>query len=233
MPANGLSGMLPGMSFRSFLRAPGAMVVAALVLALALALPRASPGNTAVDLANAVFLVAKRHMRDPRFRETVLLVTQPRQGGPFGVIVNRPLRHRLAEVFPSHARLRAAQGVLYLGGPVARDGILFLVRTASPPARAVHVLHNVYLTADVKWVEARLERGGPVQGLRVFAGYAGWAPGQLQSELARGDWYVLPADAATIFEKDPSRIWPDLVERALARPARAGPRAGSAVLAAS
>jgi putative transcriptional regulator len=55
----------------------------------------------------------------------------------------------------------------------------------------------------------------------VYAGYAGWAPGQLQREMERGGWHVQPADAETVFEKDPARIWPELIEQATAKRTRA------------
>lgn len=174
-------------------------------------------------VANGIFLIAKREMRDPRFQQTVVLVTQPPQGGPFGVIINRPLDHPLAEVFPDQAPMKGRKDVLYFGGPVGRDGLMFLVRTSKPPAHAVHVLKDVYFTGDVKWIETLLKRPAPTQGLRVFAGYSGWGPGQLQNEIQRGDWHVLPADATTIFEKDPARIWPELIKRATSHQTRASP----------
>jgi putative transcriptional regulator len=172
----------------------------------------------AAEVANGIFLIAKREMKDPRFQETVVLVTQPPQGGPFGVIINRPLDLPLSEVFPDQATMKGKKDVLYFGGPVARDGLVFLVRTPKPPARAVHVLKDVYFTGDVKWIEGLLRRSEPTQGLRVFSGYSGWAPGQLQNEMQRGDWHVLPADAESIFDKNYTRVWPELIERASARP---------------
>lgn len=172
-------------------------------------------------MANGIFLVAKHEMKDPRFRETVILVTQPPEGGPFGVIVNRPLTHLLSEVFPKQAALKGTKDVVFRGGPVAPENVLFLVRTSEPPARAVHVLKDVYFVGDADWIDALFKRPDPTRGVRVFAGYSGWGPGQLQNEMERGDWYVLPADTETIFEKDVARIWPDLVERASARPTRA------------
>src|SRR4030095_5800059 len=152
----------------------------------------------ATEVANGIFLIAKREMKDPRFQETVVLVTQPPQGGPFGVIINRPLDLPLSEVFPDQATMKGKKDVLYFGGPVARDGLVFPVRPPKPPARAVHVLKDVYFTGDVKWIEGLLRRAEPTQGLRVFSGYSGWAPGQLQNEMQRGDWHVLPADAARL-----------------------------------
>ncbi len=172
----------------------------------------------AAEMANGIFLVAKHEMKDPRFKETVLLVTQPPQTGPFGVIINRPLNHPLSEVFPEQPKLKDRKAVLYFGGPVSSQGVMFLVRTSTPPERAVHVLKDVYFTGDREWIEALFKRPDPLRGLRAFAGYSGWGPGQLQNELQRGDWYVLPADANTIFDKDPARIWPDLIQRATARP---------------
>lgn len=170
--------------------------------------------------ANSVFLVARRGMPDPNFRETVVLVTHPQRGVPFGVIINRPLDHRLSEVFTDHESLKGRKDVVYFGGPVARDGLVFLVRAAKPPARAIPVLKDVYFTADSDLVDELLKRPDPTQGLRVFAGYSGWGPGQLQHEISRGDWHLLPADAETVFEKEHSRIWPELIERATIRRTR-------------
>jgi putative transcriptional regulator len=170
--------------------------------------------------ANAIFLVAARDLEDPNFRETVVLVTQPRQGGPWGVIINRPLDHRLSEVFTDQESLKGRKDVLFFGGPVAQDGLVFLVRSATPPPRSVPLLRDVYFTGDADWIESRLKRADPTRGLRVYSGYAGWAPGQLQSEMERGGWHVHPADADTVFEKDPARIWPELIERATAKRVR-------------
>jgi putative transcriptional regulator len=69
------------------------------------------------------------------------------------------------------------------------------------------VAEGLYLTTNAALLEKRLRSSGSGEGMRIFLGYAGWAPGQLQAELMRGDWYTLEVDAKTIFEKDPKRIW--------------------------
>lgn len=178
------------------------------------------PAAAAESEANAIFLVAKREMRDPRFRESVVLVTQPREGGPFGVIVNKPLEHRLAEVFPDHETLKGRKDVIYFGGPVAPQGLVVLLRAETPLPNALRVLRDVYFTGDPDVIDGLLQRANPTQGLRVYAGYSGWGPGQLQNELARGDWHVTPADAETVFDKDPARIWPELEKRATTKHTR-------------
>lgn len=164
--------------------------------------------------ASGIFLVAKREMRDPRFRETVVLVTQPREGGPVGVIINKPLAHSLAEVFPEYVGLKNRKDVIYFGGPVAPQGPVVLLRAEKAPANSLRVLKDVFFITDADVVDGLFKRKDPTRGLRVFAGYSGWAPGQLQGELARGDWHVVPADSETVFDKPAGDIWPELEQRA-------------------
>lgn len=171
--------------------------------------------------ASGIFLVATDEIRDPNFRETVVLVTQPQRGGPFGIIINRPLNHRLSELFPDSEALKNRKDRVYFGGPVARQGLVFLVRSAEPPERAIRVLKDVYIVADPEAIEGLLKRPGLTRGLRVYAGHSGWAPGQLQNEITRGSWYIVPADAETVFEKDAASIWPELSRRAALRKTRA------------
>lgn len=183
---------------------------------LCAALIAVADAAAAEQSANGIFLVATSALRDPNFRETVVLVTQPSQSGPFGVVINRPLDRRVTDVLPGYKSKRPRE-VVHYGGPVARDAVVFLVRTADPPARAIRVLRDVYITGDRETAESILDKGAPGRALRVYAGYSGWAPGQLQHEISRGSWYVLPADAETIFEKDPGKIWPELSQRAALR----------------
>ena len=193
-------------------------LICLVLLATMLSAPLRALG--AENMANAVFLIASPALQDPNFRETVVLVTHPREGGPWGVIINRPLDHRLSEVFTEYETLKNRKDVLFFGGPVAREGLVFLVRSLKPPPRAVPVLHDVYFISDIDWIDGLLQRPEPTRGLRVYSGYSGWAPGQLQREIERGGWHVLPADAATVFDKDPARIWPELIKRAATRQTR-------------
>ena len=175
----------------------------------------ASPAAIAAeDAANSIFLVARRGLPDPNFREAVVLVTKPQVGAPIGVIINRPLEQRLSEIFTEFETLKKRKDVLYFGGPVKPDGFVFLVRARERPAGGMSVLKDVYFTGDIELIEKLLKRKNPTEGLRVFAGYSGWAPEQLQREIARGDWHILPASAETVFQKDPRRIWEELIKRA-------------------
>ncbi len=159
----------------------------------------------------AVFLVAAEQIRDPNFAHSVVLLTYESGGQPFGVIINRPLHHRLDEIFPEHPQLRDRHEELYFGGPVARGALVFLLRSADPPPHGIPAFGDVYFTGDVAWINTLAQ---PPKDLRVYVGYAGWTGAQLQNEIQRGDWHVVPANAETIFREDPESVWPALNARA-------------------
>ena len=177
---------------------------------------RDAPGAV---IANGVFLVAQPSLTEPTFRRTVILLTQPPGSGPMGIIINRPTDQTLADVLPQHPALAAQTQPLYFGGPVARQGLVFLVRTQVAPPRSLRVLDDVYLMTDAAWVEqalaAGLPAGVPKIEVRVYAGYSGWVPGQLQNELKRDGWYIVPAGSAAIFEGDLNKLWAELARRAV------------------
>ena len=202
---------------RSFLSLPQILPRLVWVAAMLSAAPLA---GAAESMANAIFLVAKRGLADPNFSETVVLVTHPPQGAPWGVIINRPLEHRLSEVLTDYESLKGRKDVLFFGGPVTREGLVFLVRSPKAPPGATAVLRDVFFTADTDLIDSLLKRPDPTHGLRVYSGHSGWAPGQLQQEIARGGWYVVPADAETVFEKDPPLVWPELIRRATTKQTR-------------
>ena len=182
------------------------------LLSVLLALPIS--GTAAEDDANGIFLVAREGMRDPNFKEAVVLITKPKGGGPFGVIINRPLELRLSEIFAEFDSLKDSKDVLYFGGPVKPNGFVFLVHSRERPPRGLSVLKDIYFTGDTDLIEKMLNRSKPTEGLRIFVGYSGWGPGQLQREIARGDWLILPANAETVFGKNPKGMWRELIERA-------------------
>src|SRR5258708_11849352 len=141
-------------------------------------------------LANGVFLVAKPDLLDPNFQETVVLITEPGVGvGPLGVIVNRPFGARLSEVVPDAPTLPEKFDAIYGGGPVARNRLLFLVRTQQRPERSLRVLADVYLSGDPPVLE-QVKRG-EVTAFRAYAGHSSWAPGQLQREILTARWDVV------------------------------------------
>lgn len=176
----------------------------------------AARGGHAQEIANGVFLVAQPTMTNATFRRTVILITQRPDGGSLGVIINRPTDVPLKLALSEYPQLAALPQTLHFGGPVQPQTMLFLVRAAAPGPYALPVLRDVYLTTDAQAVNDAVAQY-PV-AVRAFTGYAGWAPGQLRSEMQRDGWYILPADSASIFDKSPQELWPELARRAVLRP---------------
>ena len=152
---------------------------------------------------NGILLVAKPSLTDPNFRETVVLVTQARDASTVGVILNRPTQRR-------HAKTGA---VVYAGGPVMREVMLALFRAErAPSASAFRVTQSVYLSMHPANIDALPSYPG--QRLRVFTGFSGWAPGQLQRELDLDGWFVLPVTEEVLFREDARGLWKEMVEKA-------------------
>ncbi len=173
--------------------------------------------------ANGVLLVAKPELADPNFARSVVLVTQTPDGGTVGVILNRPTELKLSQFLSSDdLPTQNYRAPIYLGGPVMRQALVALfVSESTPPAAAFHVLKNTYLTMHPDNIERLL--ADPKARYRVYAGFSGWAPRQLESEVMRDSWYMLPADEATVFRDKPEALWDELLERAK----RLGPRAAN------
>src|ERR1700682_4928888 len=127
----------------------------------------------------SILLVARKNLPDPFFRDSVVLITQSPGGPPIGVIVNRPTEVPLSRVFPDIERLRTRDEKLFFGGPVLPEQLVAVFRAAVPPTAAIEVLDGVYMTSSRELFRELLACENPVDGLRVFAGYAGWASGQL------------------------------------------------------
>jgi putative transcriptional regulator len=165
------------------------------------------------DEANSILLVAKPELQDPNFAQTVVLVTRHRGGGAVGVVLNRPTATRLSEVFPARKELTGRPDVLFSGGPVSRGTLVLVFRSADRPANALRVLDDVYMSLDPAVFE-RIIAQPDGAAFHLYAGYAGWAPGQLEVEIHHGGWLVVEPDAGTLFGMAPDTMWPTLHERA-------------------
>lgn len=188
-----------------------------LVLLFGLALP--TFGDDAQPM-KSILLVARKNLPDPFFRDSVVLVTRSGGSVPVGVIVNHPTDVPLSRVFSDIERLRSRDETLFFGGPVMPEQLLVVFRAAVPPTAAIEVLDGVYMSLSRELLRGLLGRENPVEALRVFAGHAGWAPGQLESEVARGDWHLVTADARMVLEMEPEKLWKELERRASATTVR-------------
>ena len=177
-----------------------------------LGLALAGPAAAQVGPPNGLLLVASPGLQDPRFRQTVVLVTQAPDASTVGVILNRPTQVKLSELRGDALGERHGEP-LYFGGPVMERAVIALFKSAEAPARAVfHVHRSIYLSMHPEIIEPLL--AAPPARLRLFAGFSGWAPRQLQGEFERKDWHVLPVTEDVLFRSNPAGLWEEMLGRA-------------------
>lgn len=163
-------------------------------------------------------LVATPALTDPNFRRTViLLVEHEATEGTLGVVLNRVSEVPVGNVLPSWAELASEPSMVFHGGPVALDSALCLAALSGEEeplgwrslegSPAVERLGLVDLDAPPEVLAAELD------ALRVFAGYAGWGEGQLESEIREGAWYVLPPEPGDPFVVEPEQLWRNVLRR--------------------
>jgi len=172
---------------------------------------RENPSQQALVPEKGVFLVATAGMQDPRFRRSVVLLLEHGENGTLGLIVNKVTEISLPQVLPDLKESGQESNLLFFGGPVGLDGILFLTRNAEPPERAEHVMEDVYYSGDRNLLKEFLKQNKGAGELRVFLGNSGWSPGQLAAEIAEGAWRLVRGDSDTLFERDLDDLWPDLI----------------------
>ena len=162
-------------------------------------------------ITRGTFLIATPHLRDPNFRQTVVLICEHGSGGSLGLVINRRTDQHIMEVLPQATGLHEKVGLVYVGGPVQKDNLLVLHRMGREVPDARQIFDGVCLGGDLAALEEASAEGQEEDLIRVYMGYAGWAPGQLQFELSTGSWIVLPADLKMVFARDPLHVWPTIL----------------------
>ena len=164
-----------------------------------------------LELGKGIFLVATPQLRDPNFRQTVVLLCEHGDEGALGVVVNRPTAMSISEALPQVPIMEGASHVLYAGGPVQTNHVMLLYRVDELPDNSHHVFDGVCLGGDMAVVERILTGPRTKDSFRAYLGYSGWGPGQLESEMKTGSWITLPADSTMVFEKNPAEVWREIL----------------------
>jgi putative transcriptional regulator len=179
-----------------------------ILLALLLLAALASPARAQDD--DAMLLVAHPAFRDMDYRQTVLLAAPAPNGGHVGVILNRPTRRSLASLFPEHEPSKKVIDPVNYGGPFSRGALVAIVRGDTAPGNGtVPLMKNLYMAFRANTIDQIIE--SKPNDARYYVGYVGWRPGELKTELDRGIWSVLGADADVIFRKDMENLWEELL----------------------
>ncbi|MFL5820556.1 MAG: YqgE/AlgH family protein [Solirubrobacteraceae bacterium] len=155
-------------------------------------------------------LIAGPDLLDPNFHRSVVLIADHGDEGAMGIVLNRRSEHTVEEAVPDLGELVDPTERVHVGGPVQPTGVVVLAEFDDPSEAAATVLGDVGFVAagsDMDGLPAITRRA------RVFAGIAGWGPGQLEAELERDDWIVEPAEREDLFSHDPDRLWSAVLER--------------------
>lgn len=164
-------------------------------------------------VTKGVLLVASPSLNDPNFHHTVLLLVKHGPEGALGLVLNRSTNVLLSQALPNLTGLSGTDHRLSVGGPVEPTRLLLLFRLEEPSTETRPVIDGLYVGGTPALLERVLTEAKPTERFRAFAGYAGWAPGQLEFELHQGSWGVLPLEGVDIFGKNQASLWQDSVAR--------------------
>jgi putative transcriptional regulator len=167
---------------------------------------RAAPYSAQERLSVGKILVANEKLGDPNFAQSVILIVQfDKEVGSVGLIINRQTEIPVSRVFPKMKQ--AAKDPVYMGGPLEITGVQALLRLPEKANQAMHVTADTYVTASEELIEKSVVSRTDPSKFRLYLGYAGWAPGQLEAEIQVGAWSLISSDGGIIFDRDPESLW--------------------------
>jgi len=162
-----------------------------------------------VESLRGHLLIAGPRLLDPNFWRTVVLVGEHTEEGALGVVLNRSSETTVDEALPELALLAEEMGTVHVGGPVQPSAVVVLADFVEADDAESLVVESVgFLPAEIE-----PDTLGELRRARVYVGYAGWGPGQLDGELEDGSWIVEPARSDDVFTDDPEGLWSDVLRR--------------------
>ncbi|MFD0425596.1 YqgE/AlgH family protein [Streptomyces parvus] len=167
---------------------------------------------TEVSSLTGRLLVAAPALTDPNFDRAVVLLLDHDEEGSLGVVLNRPTPVGVGDILASWAALTGEPDVVFQGGPVSLDSALGVA--VIPGGEGPLGWRRVHGAIGLVDLETPPELLGPALGsLRIFAGYAGWGPGQLEGELTEGAWYVVESEPGDVSSPRPEQLWRAVLRR--------------------
>jgi putative transcriptional regulator len=168
-------------------------------------------GAAMAESLRGQLLLSSPNLFDPNFRRTVVLIAEHTDAGAMGLILNRPAEATVGEAVPDLEWIAARSDIVYAGGPVAPDSVIVVAEFDDPELAAAMIVDDLgFIPATGSGHEAL---AAATRRTRVFAGHAGWGPGQLDGEMDEGAWIVEPARADDVFSEEPQELWGRVMRR--------------------
>lgn len=169
----------------------------------------------AVDwtVAPGSFLAAGPDLADPNFVHAVVLMCRHTDEGAYGLVINRPSELKASDVLSGHDGLAKASARMYVGGPVSLESLQVIHRVPDRIQGGLEISDELWIGGDLDDL-ARYLHDAPEEAdanVRMFMGYSGWGPGQLELELAALSWLPAPGKARSVFSREPKGVWRDVV----------------------
>ena len=180
--------------------------------------PAQDQPNKEDNQGKTLFLVARPELREPIFKESVVLRLPSSvgvgEGLVVGLILNKHARIALSDIFPDDQAFENRSETAYFGGPVdpRAPGVVF--RSSKPAKQATLLFGDIYVSFDPDFIRELLKEPEKTPDLRLFVGRSQWAPAQLRNEMSMGAWLSLRAETDLIFNPSPQYLWRKLFDRA-------------------
>jgi putative transcriptional regulator len=167
-----------------------------------------------MDSTRGQLLIAGPSLLDPNFQRTVVLVVEHSDEGALGLVLNRPSETTVGEAVSELEEMLDFGEPLFIGGPVQQSSLIVLAEFEDADRAALIAFEDIGVLGASDAGESPVQTGRPATRRgRAFAGHAGWGPGQLDSELERGDWFLEPAQREDAFSEHPDDLWQSVLTR--------------------
>lgn len=168
-------------------------------------------GDTDFDVGS--LLCADRSLRDPNFAQTIILIVKYDEEGTLGLILNRRSEVPISRILDDWKEAKGRKEPIFVGGPVEKSSLLALFRSRAKSEDSRSILREVRLVSDHAQLQHMLQSSSGPDKFRLYAGYAGWAPEQLEEEIEAGAWHIFPGDANAVFDSDPDSLWMRMIRK--------------------
>lgn len=165
------------------------------------------------DLAQGKIIITPRNAPDPHFSNSVILLAHYDASGALGLMLHYKSDLAIGKALKGITGAEKRTDTVFVGGPVELPVVFALLRTKAAPTGVSRVAGDVYLMTSRQSIAAALTEGRAASDLRIFIGYCGWGPGQLEREVRRSGWYVFNYDEGLVFDEHPDTLWNRLIDK--------------------